>query len=182
MCRFRLALAWLTAVVPVEHTADAAAAVLPSANQLKLLDWDMTAFVHFSITTYTGSQAGNQDPTKFAPDPRTLNISQWVATVKSMGAKVAVLTSKHEAGFWWATAPLSASQNTTVSSGSTTPKMLTAHCLFVLSQTQSLANEHQLSQLLYRHEPNHRRARPYPRVYRRMPCPGRPSRAVFYPD
>lgn len=181
MCRFSLALAWLTALVPAHTAVNAAAAVLPSANQLKLLDWDMTAFVHFSITTYTGSQAGNQDPTKFAPDPRTLNISQWVATVKSMGAKVAVLTSKHEAGFWWATAPLQLVKTPAVP-GSTKPKMLTAHCLFVLSQTQSLANEHQLSQLLYRHEPNHRRARPYPRVYRRMPCPGRPSRAVFYPD
>lgn len=59
----------------------------------------MNAFVHFSITTFTGSQAGDQDPRKFAPDPKTLNVSQWVSVVKSMGAKVAVLTSKHEAGF-----------------------------------------------------------------------------------
>jgi alpha-L-fucosidase len=70
-----------------------------SALQKKFIGWDMTAFIHFSITTYTGSQNGNQDPTKFAPPPATLNVSQWVATVKAMGAKVAVLTSKHEAGF-----------------------------------------------------------------------------------
>ena len=73
--------------------------VLPSARQMALLDWDMSAFVHFSITTFTGSQAGTQDPTRFAPDAKTLNVSQWVSTVKAMGARVAVLTSKHEAGF-----------------------------------------------------------------------------------
>ena len=70
-----------------------------SALQKKFLDWDMTAFIHFSITTFTGAQTGTQDPTKFAPPAATLNVSQWVATVKAMGAKVAVLTSKHEAGF-----------------------------------------------------------------------------------
>jgi alpha-L-fucosidase len=73
--------------------------ILPSNLQVKLLNFDMTAFVHFSITTYTGSQGGNQNASSFAPDPATLNVSQWVSTVKAMGAKVAVLTSKHEAGF-----------------------------------------------------------------------------------
>ena len=41
-----------------------------SALQKKFIGWDMTAFIHFSITTYTGSQNGNQDPTKFAPPRR----------------------------------------------------------------------------------------------------------------
>ena len=35
MCRFSLALAWLTALVPAHTAVNAAAAVLPSANQLK---------------------------------------------------------------------------------------------------------------------------------------------------
>ena len=34
-----------------------------------------------------------------APNPLTLNVSQWVANAKAMGARVAALTSKHEKGF-----------------------------------------------------------------------------------
>jgi alpha-L-fucosidase len=89
----------LAAALAAAAVAAHASPVLPSENQMSLLDWDMTAFVHFSITTFTGSQTGTQDPTKFAPNPTTLNVSQWVSSVKAMGAPVAVLTSKHEAGF-----------------------------------------------------------------------------------
>jgi len=72
---------------------------LPTAYQLQHMMWEMEMFIHFSITTYTGSQAGHQDPSLFAPDPATLNVSQWVATAKALGAPVAVLTAKHEAGY-----------------------------------------------------------------------------------
>lgn len=71
----------------------------PSSYQLTHMNWEMETFIHFSITTYTGSQAGDQDPTLFAPDPKTLNVSQWVEVAKLMGSKVAVLTAKHEAGY-----------------------------------------------------------------------------------
>jgi len=94
----------LDATAAVAHSATASAAAAPYPPparplQKKLLDWDMTAFVHFSVTTFSGDQGGSQDPAKFAPPDATTNVSQWVATVKAMGAKVAVLTSKHEAGF-----------------------------------------------------------------------------------
>ena len=55
-------------------------------------------FVHFSITTMTGSQSGTQDPAKFAP-PANMSVKNWVSTAKAMGAPVAALTAKHEAGF-----------------------------------------------------------------------------------
>lgn len=73
---------------------------LPSANQLRHMEWGHEMFIHFSITTYTGSQAGDQDPALFAPPP-TLNVSQWVATAKTLNAPVAVLTAKHEVGLVW---------------------------------------------------------------------------------
>ena len=50
-------------------------------------------FVHFSITTMTGSQSGTQDPAKFAP-PANMSVKGWVNTAKIMGAPVAALTAK----------------------------------------------------------------------------------------
>jgi alpha-L-fucosidase len=65
------------------------------SQQTAALGFELEMFVHFSIDTYTS----DLDPTKFAPDPTTLNVSQWVATAVAMGARVAALTSKHEKGF-----------------------------------------------------------------------------------
>ena len=62
---------------------------------MNALGFELEMFIHYSIDTYTTEL----DPTKFAPNPQTLNVSQWVATAKSMGARVAALTSKHEKGF-----------------------------------------------------------------------------------
>ena len=55
------------------------------------------AFVVYSLTSITGSQSGTQDPALFAP-PANISVKQWVSTVKAMGAPVAALTAKHEAG------------------------------------------------------------------------------------
>jgi alpha-L-fucosidase len=84
------------AAQPIEARA---APPLPSARQRDYIGWGLEMFVHFSITTFTGSQTGDQDPRAFAPDPKTLNVSQWVATAKALGAPVVALTAKHEAGF-----------------------------------------------------------------------------------
>ena len=59
------------------------------------MGFELEMFVCYTIDTF----GGGLDPTKFAPDPQILNVSQWVSTAKAMGARVAVLTSKHEAGF-----------------------------------------------------------------------------------
>eukprot|EP00937_MAST-01D_sp_MAST-1D-sp2_P000261 g261.t1 len=67
----------------------------PGPQQVSAIGFELEMFVHYSIDTYTDTL----DPTLFAPDPTTLNVSQWVATAKAMGARVAALTSKHEKGF-----------------------------------------------------------------------------------
>lgn len=72
---------------------------LPSPRQKTYIEWGHEMFIHFSITTFTGSQEGDQDPTLFAPDNTTLNVSQWVETAVKGGFPVATLTTKHEAGF-----------------------------------------------------------------------------------
>ena len=94
---------------------------IPSVRQQQFLDWKMTMFVHFSITTFTGSQEGTQDPSLFAPNPDTLNPKQWCETAKRMGAPVAVLTSKHEAGYiiWQTDEPIG--RNFSIAESSTVP-------------------------------------------------------------
>ena len=67
----------------------------PTEVQKSAIAFELEMFLHFSIDTFSNSL----DPTKFAPNPETLNVSQWVATAKAMGARVAALTSKHEKGF-----------------------------------------------------------------------------------
>ena len=64
---------------------------LPAGSALR------QAFVVYSLTSITGSQSGTQDPALFAP-PANISVKQWVSTVKAMGAPVAALTAKHEAG------------------------------------------------------------------------------------
>ena len=59
----------------------------------------MSAFVHFSITTYTGSQAGTQNASAFAPNPATLNVSQWACHFTT----TANLTSCRSAAVPWHT-------------------------------------------------------------------------------
>lgn len=86
-------------LVLLSSASAARALVTPTPLQMTFLEWRMTAFVHFSITTFTGSQAGNQDPSRFAPDPQRLSPAQWCETAAAMGAPVAVLTAKHEAGY-----------------------------------------------------------------------------------
>ena len=71
---------------------------LPSRWAATHLAWERILFVHFSITTVTGSQTGNQDPAAFAP-PANFSMDSWLDAAVAIGTKVAVLTSKHEAGF-----------------------------------------------------------------------------------
>ena len=80
---------------------------LPSAGALRYASWNLTMFVHFSITTFTGTQSGTEDPALFAP-PANFTMDTWLDAAVALGAPVAVLTSKHEAGFvLWQTATAS---------------------------------------------------------------------------
>ena len=80
---------------------------LPSAGALRYASWNLTMFVHFSITTFTGSQSGAENPALFAP-PADFTMDTWLDAAAALGAPVAVLTSKHEAGFvLWQTATAS---------------------------------------------------------------------------
>lgn len=71
----------------------------PSPKQIRFADWEVGAFFHYNLNPFTGQEHGDgqEPPSKF--NPTELDVEQWVLTAKSMGARYAVLTARHEGGF-----------------------------------------------------------------------------------
>ena len=75
--------------------------IKPTENQLKFLDWEIGAFFHFGIRTFN---EGHKDwDMKDMPlstfNPTELDCEQWIKSVSEMGAKYAILVTKHHDGF-----------------------------------------------------------------------------------
>ena len=70
----------------------------PTSKQLAFQDLELGLFIHYGLPTYTGTaNTGQHSPTKF--DPENLDCDNWMETAKAMGARFAVLTTRHEEGF-----------------------------------------------------------------------------------
>ena len=81
-------------------------APLPTADILEWTQWEIGAFFSFNMITMltdvpTSYLCGDNfklpDPNVF--NPEALNLDNWMASVKALGAKYAVLTAKHCSGF-----------------------------------------------------------------------------------
>ena len=72
--------------------------LIPNERQL---DWykRKTAFIHFSINTFTGNEWGDgtESPELFAPTD--LDCEQWMQVLRDAGFTNAILTAKHHDGF-----------------------------------------------------------------------------------
>lgn len=74
---------------------------IPTKVQLNFMDWEIGMFFHFGIRSfYPGRRDwdGIEMPAE-GFNPTDLNCDQWMETAKSLGAKYAILTTKHHDGF-----------------------------------------------------------------------------------
>lgn len=84
---------------PLEDKVAMAARLVPSAAQLAWQRWELTAFIHFTVNTFTGQEWGDgrESPDIFLPT--ALDTDQWAETLKDAGFKMVMLTAKHHDGF-----------------------------------------------------------------------------------
>lgn len=82
-----------------EVIIEKAAHVIPTANQMRSLENEFIAFIHFGPNTFTRMEwgTGKEDPKIF--DLKQLDTDQWCETLKVAGMKMVILTVKHHDGF-----------------------------------------------------------------------------------
>jgi alpha-L-fucosidase len=73
---------------------------LPTPAQVVYQRTELTAFMHFGLQTFDGTEYG--DTSKDAPslfNPTNLDATQWVSALKGAGFRQAMLVAKHSTGF-----------------------------------------------------------------------------------
>ncbi len=98
---------WMVTFSPKDTLEDRlrrAAHVKPSEAQLKWMEKEYVAFIHFGPNTFSGRQwgTGHEDPSIYIP--ASLDPAQWVRVCAHAGMKMVLFTMKHHDGFCqWST-------------------------------------------------------------------------------
>jgi alpha-L-fucosidase len=74
----------------------------PSPAQIAYQRTELTAFIHYSMATYDGSEQGNPSdpPSMFNPTKLdATSVGQWASSLKAAGFGQAMLVTKHSVGF-----------------------------------------------------------------------------------
>jgi len=71
----------------------------PSPAQVAWQQLETTAFLHFTVNTYTDKEWGDGTESPSIFNPVKLDARQWVAALKAGGFKMCIITAKHHDGF-----------------------------------------------------------------------------------
>jgi alpha-L-fucosidase len=74
-------------------------APLPSADQLTWQTQELSAFLHFGISTFSNKEVGDGTESPALFNPGALDAGQWMTTFRGAGFRQAMLTAKHHDGF-----------------------------------------------------------------------------------
>jgi alpha-L-fucosidase len=85
---------------PIAPGAPSAVAPTPTPAQVALQRTELTAYLHFGLNTFDGTEYGNpalDTPSLFSPT--NLDATEWVTALKAAGFRQAKLIVKHTTGF-----------------------------------------------------------------------------------
>jgi alpha-L-fucosidase len=89
----------LPAGSPLAAVVRAAAHVVPSPQQLRWQQLELTGFIHFGMNTFTNKEWGDGTESPALFNPTALDARQWVRACKEGGIKQVIITAKHHDGF-----------------------------------------------------------------------------------
>jgi alpha-L-fucosidase len=72
---------------------------VPSKRQLGWQPMETTAFLHFTVNTFTDKEWGDGTESESVFNPTKFDARQWIKALKEAGFKMAILTCKHHDGF-----------------------------------------------------------------------------------